>query len=351
MRRAFLILGSLLSVTFAHADSRIGVLIELTGPNVANGGDCSGGIAAARKLFGASNDSSLSFVFGDHGGDPKTGVSEFQRLVHQEKVSAIIGNRSQIFMALNPLSAREHVPVVGMVGHPDFLQNPYALRSFPSVNQESTPLAEFVKSHKLKNIATVTAEDEWTLVLTSSFVEKLKDSSSEVKLQETVRADDQDFRSLILRTLRTQPDVVLMNLTVTQSGMFIRRIREAGFKGPILTNFWGAHPDALTAAGDAAADNLFFVTVQTEQPHFREALRSASLTAHPTSIAFCCYVSTALVLQLCTNENACANREAVFQKLLGATSVKTPDGDLPIVGREIQFAIVLKEVRKGKIIN
>lgn len=331
-----------------HSESRIGILTELTGNNASNGADCVAGIRAAINSFRPGVIDRLPVVFGDHGGDAKLGVTEFQRMIREQRAIGIIGNRSQIFMALNPIAVREKIPLVGIVGHPRFLiENPMAVRSYPSVELESEPLAAFVRSRNLKKVASLTVEDEWTLALTDAFWKHLEHDSVEHVFEAKVPPTEFDFRALAAKVVRSSPDVVLLNFTISQSGSLLRQLREAGYRGKILSNFWSAHPDAIAAAGAEAASELYFSTIDVETPGFLALLRSASPRATATALSYCCFVSEILVMQACV-ESVCDTPEDLSRAIQTVGSVKLPDRSLKIVNREVQFPVILKRFDKGR---
>jgi ABC-type branched-subunit amino acid transport system substrate-binding protein len=320
----------------------------MTGVNAMVGSDCLGGVRAAQMLY--PNTSSFTFAYGDHAGDAKTGISEFKRLVEHEHAIGVLGNRSQIFMAINPISLKNQIPVIGMVGHPDFLsQNRFAFRAFPSVDLETAPLAGLVRERGLTRVASVTVEDEWTIAFQRAFKANLTGGPVKFVYEQTVLPEEIDFRSVSARVVRSNAEAVLINLTVGRAGTIIRQLREAGFDGLILSDFWGGHPDALKAAGPTAADNLYFVTVKTDFPHFLAALKKAYPEEEATGITYCCFVAASLVSQVC-GDGTCSSAEALQGKLTKVSNIELPDGNLVVKDREVVFPVVVKHVTKGKVV-
>ncbi len=86
---------------------KIGAIYPLTGPSATTGLDCRYGIELAQEIINKSYDmdlvmaredglvnlggSDINFIFTDHQGLPERGMSEAERLITQENVTAIMG--------------------------------------------------------------------------------------------------------------------------------------------------------------------------------------------------------------------------------------------------------------------
>jgi branched-chain amino acid transport system substrate-binding protein len=153
--------------------AKLGLMAELSGPFAGNGEDCRRGYETARSGFAPGDlvgGRAVQFIYGDSRGDPKSGVAEFSRLVEAEQVLAVVTNRSQIAMALAPLSGRRGVPLLATAGAEGFTEaNKYAFRFWPTAEHESRALAKKVIELGYKETALLTSNDEYNLSLTKYF--------------------------------------------------------------------------------------------------------------------------------------------------------------------------------------
>ena len=126
-------------------------------------------------------DNEVRTLFGDNQSDPKAAISEFRRLVDSEQIEILVTTRSPVGLALNPLSVQKKVPLIGVIGHPRFtIENPYAVRVFPSARDEADVLAAAMKSKNDERLAIVSNEDEYFLALKEAIEKHLQQRFGEL---------------------------------------------------------------------------------------------------------------------------------------------------------------------------
>ena len=334
----------------------LGVITELTGSNAANGLDCRRGIEVARSEFAPQDlagGRNVQIIFADHAGDAKTGVNEFKKLVEFNHIWAAVVTRSQVGMPLNPISAQAHVPLLGTVGHPLFVPaNPYAFRFYPSVETEGLPLAEAASRLKARRLSVLSTEDEWTLALAKSFIARYRELGGVLDNQLTIQTDDNEVSSVISKLKAGKPEAVFVNLTIAHSGLIIRKLREQGYHGIILTNFWGAHPDSIAKAGMENMEGVIFTQVNLNRPVFQQRFRSLSgpdTTA--TSVTYCCYSALSALLQTIAANKGIRGSDDLAAALQQQAAIHLLDEELRITGRDVRYDIIAKVIRQGKIID
>jgi branched-chain amino acid transport system substrate-binding protein len=220
----------------------------------------------------------------DHRGEAKTGIAEFKKLVTVDSALAVIVQRSQIGMAVNPVSKELKTAIIGVVGHPRFLsENPFALRAYPSTEIEGEVLAEEAFRRGIRTIASITLEDEWTLALDDSFSKHLTARGGKVLGKFRFPADEYDPNPIIPKLKASAPDAVFVHLNIPLSGATVRKLREAGIRSRLLGHFWAATPEAGKAAGPGHASGLLYPSVNLDKPIFRQLFsRIFSQTLSPS---------------------------------------------------------------------
>ena len=327
--------------------AKIGIMVELSGYNAMNGERCRQGFEAARET--SPHTAALDFIYEDHGGDARTGVAAFKKLTGINKALAVITTRSQVGMAVNPLSAGLKIPLLGIIGHPDFLRlNPYAMRLYPSVQQEGESLAQAVWNAGYRRVAEINLQDEWNKSLAQAFEQALRRRGAEVVFADEVLATETDFSTLLTRLAAHAPDAVFVNSLPGQTGTLVRRMRELGMRQALLSNFWGATEEAQEIAGAANMRGMFFVTVNLNKPAFRALVLKRSPQATLSAVTYCCFAATRAVTEAsarAAQSRAPLTAHSLFAALLELREIKLPDETLPVKEREVQFDVVVERVR------
>lgn len=347
----------LLAITFSAASPvladpvKLGIMAELSGTNATNGESCRHGFEVAKEFLAPNSKigtHELSFIFGDNQGDAKTGVNEFQRLVDYEHVAAVISTRSQVVMAMNPISKSKQIPLLATVGHKDFTaSNPFAWRFYPSVNRDAEALASLAIKLQKKRIATLTLQDEWTVSLSGLFEDEIKKLGGSVVFSEIVAPDARDFTSLSSRIRALKPDAVFVNLAIAQSGLAIKKLREQGVRAQLFGNLWAADSGVIANAGKENIEGLIFPSFDYNKPRYLAMLKSRFKETPMLSVSYVCYSATLSLLSAISSISDAVTPATVQASLEGLRSLKTLDDDILLQNREMQFEVTFKTIRSG----
>jgi branched-chain amino acid transport system substrate-binding protein len=325
----------------------IAVLAELSGPNAANGEDCKRGIEVALATQSPKS-RQYRLIYADHQGEAKVAVSEFRRLIDQEQVWATIVTRSQTAMPLNSISANSTTPLLGVVGHPEFTsQNPFALRFYPVTSIEGKVLADAAYQRGMRRVATLSAEDAWTVSLAQSFHAHFVQLGGEVIREESALSDSQDLAGSLGILTRAAPDALFLNLTIAQAGQAIKQIRQLRFEKPVLTNFWGVHKNTVATAGTQNMEDIIFVEADLRFPRFMAALSESASTYSPTAVTYSCYAALNLVAQALSEGKAAESKSQLWNALRKDRSLHLLDGSAAVVNRELIVPVAAKQIREG----
>ena len=356
MKNLFLIAVLLLSPSLLFAEPkeiRIGLLVELSGQFATGSGDqCKYGYELGKKMYAYEGDHyKVKFIYGDSQGDPKASINEFNRLVNVEKVNAVITNRSQVGMALNPLSIRHKVPLIGIVGHAEFVnQNPYAFRFWPNTKDEASTLAKKVHEMGFKDVAIVTQEDEWMISYRDSFIEYFEKVGGKIKVNETISPSMMDFRAVTSRIKNSKASTVVINLGPANTGVFIKRLREQGVDQQLFGGYYTRTKESIQNAGEAI-EGLILVELDLDKPNFVKVVEQELKGELANTYKFTCASAIAFVLDALKNNNEVTDSNSLFGALNDEQELKLADGTLIIKDREAQFDLAYKVIREGKVVN
>ncbi len=354
----FFIVLVLPNVIFSEeiSEIRIGLMTELTGPWVAGSGShCKRGYELARKTLvknGKLNDTPIKFIYGDTQGKGKPSVTEFKRLVEVEKVQAVVVNRSLAGMAINPISKRLKIPLVGIVGHNKFIsENPYSFRTWPSTQLEGSTLAKEVFKQGFRLISAVTIEDEWTISFRDEFIKTFESLGGEIVFNESVLGEDRDFSTLVTKIKSNKSDSILVNLGPTQTGTFIKKVNEFALKKQLFGNYYVRNKETLKEAGVKAVEGLVFVEVKLDKPKFRKALLENFNDEVLNQYKYTCFAGVRSVLQAIQNAKSISNKSELHESLKSLTSVNIFGEDVNVSNREIIHSLAVKKYSEGLVVD
>ncbi len=351
MLTASLLALSLVTVNPAVADEpespapiKVGMLLTLSGNYASAGEDCRKGIDAAL----AETKSHLEVVYADSKADPSTAIGEFRKLTESDKVLAVYSHRSNIGMALNPVSAQASVPLLGAAGNHLFAKNnKFAFQVWPKSDEEGEFVAsEFVK-RGYKRIALLSTDDEWTSSIGESFRKKIAALGGTIVFDQSFIPADTDFRTAITMLKSKAPDAVFLDMLLPQLGPVIKQASEQRLSGALFTNFYVAKKDVLDTAGSAALEGVHFVDIDTELPALRKAL-SPDGTISPPGLTVASYLGTLLLAQTASELKGAATKESFYSALLNQQEIRATDRKFAITDRCVKIPLTVRVMRDGK---
>ena len=352
---SFILILLIISVpSFAeNSQIRIGLMSDLSGVHSSNGFECKRGYEIARKAH-TENDRigaySLAFIYEDSQSSPRGGVNAFQKLTSVQNVDAVAFLSSRIAMAVNPISKRRKIPVVGLAANSQFTTgNMYAFGSWWDAAIEGQVLAKEMKKFKVNTTAVVTTEDDYTLSVKDNFAEIFNSDNRKILINETVAPEDFDFSGLVSKIKSKKPDAVLVNLVTGQTGNFIKELREQGYKGKLFGNFFVSKVDEIKAAGTAAIEGTLFVLPATNKRKFLELHDQLFPDKSISALTYACYAGLGLILQAIRDD--LENFSSLYEAINNVTNIELLDETLAVKDRRIQYGQEVKVVSNGSILD
>lgn len=321
---------------------KFGMLLTLSGSYAVAGEDQRAGINEALKNHPLAN--SVKIVFADSLNDPKVAISEFNKMIVADEVSAVLINRAKVAIPLNSLSKKYSMPIIGVVGHNEFVpQNKFAFQVWPMARDEGEFLASKSIASGERSFAVVYAEDEYMTSVSQGFRESAVKLGGDVVFFESILASEFDIRSIILKMRRKVPDAIFLNVSVPQIAPLVRQVRELGFKGRVLSNIYVSRPEVLNSAGVEVFEGIRYSEINTEAPKLKKSLGLTDNQSIP-ALGLSSYVGMILLLQASADLNS---GESFYDAMLRQREVITPDTSYPIENRYIKFPLTIKEINNG----
>jgi len=237
----------------------IGAVLPLTGPAASIGKAAANGLQLCMEEFnsqGGIQGRQIELLIEDGGGDPKTSISAYRKLIDVHGVKFIITTLSSVSMSLSPLAEREKIILFADAAHPDITKGrAYVFRHSNVADQEASAILShlaLINAHA--RVATLVVHDDYGNAIASSVQHQIVNSRDGLILvaAETYPNTETDFRSHIARLTAANPDCIVIGGLSTSMGLAIRRLREQGFVGTIYVTLpFVLLPDGIAAAGSA----------------------------------------------------------------------------------------------------
>jgi branched-chain amino acid transport system substrate-binding protein len=230
---------------------RIGSFGALTGPGYLYGKLAMNGIEVVFdevNAAGGINGRKLEFIREDDRCDPAGAIGAAQKLIHQDRVFALIGGGcSNATFAAREVIEKAAVPFVVVSSVHDGITTPAAPTIFSTAltsTIESKAQVQFAIDSRSKKIAVVSMRDSWGRARYTPLMEELKAKGITIVADEEMSPDANDATAQVLRLKQTDADTVIMVLFPKPAAVFARDAQKLGYK-PLLIG--------QTGIGDPAA--------------------------------------------------------------------------------------------------
>lgn len=267
MNRRELIAGiaglSLAAAGRAHAQGvpevTIGAIYPLTGASAQVGFDAKLAVETALDVVNTVHDLDLPtarnaglsglggakvrVVFADHQGDPQKGRAEAERLISQEKVSAVFGTyHSSVATTVSATADRYQVPFLAADSSSPTLQRRklrYFFRAMADDEQFSKVMFDFLDAERKggRAVEKIALFHEDTIFGTdSSNIQRQLAESRGYRIVADIkyRANSPSLTSEVQQLKAAQPDVLLPSSYTTDAILLIKTMNDLGFQPPAL---------------------------------------------------------------------------------------------------------------------
>lgn len=191
-----------------------------------------------------------------------------QRLVHEDKVIAIIGVAdSGFFLASAPVAQDAGIPYLDTGGTvPDL---PAQIGEFAHMMPFGDDYQAYVAAEfALKDLGAKTAfmlrdgDSDYTRAIAKFFDERYKRDGGQILDESTYHTGDTDYSSHItkIRGMNPQPDMIYAAMNPGDDATFTRQAREAGITIPIVGGDAFDNPDLVKNAGANNTKDVYFTT-------------------------------------------------------------------------------------------
>jgi branched-chain amino acid transport system substrate-binding protein len=252
-----------LSAAGGAEELRIGYLAPLTGGLAQTGIDMRDGFLLyleehGNKLGGMD----VKLIIEDEQGKGDVAVTKAKKLVLQDKVHMLIGGvLASTGYALAPVSTELKTMYIPSIPAADDLTQrqlknfPYLIRTSWSSSQPHHPLGQWACDQGYKKVVTIAADYAFGYEVVGGFQKAFEDCGGKIVQKIWPPLGAKDFGPFI-PTIKADTDAVLSLMVGPMPAQFIKQMRGAGFKKPILGGGTSYDEFVLPFMGDEAIGDV-----------------------------------------------------------------------------------------------
>ena len=257
----------LLSVLAAGAlfagEVKVGVLQPLTGPISNFGQNTLNGIKLAHEKFNKlPNGDTIKLVIVDNQFDKVQNVNGYKRLASGEKVVAIEGPlASSMAISIKRFAGATKTPTVTQIAtNPRVTKNSkYITRTCFTDDFQGKVGATFALKHGYKTAVVVfDMKQDYSVGLAREFMKAYRADGGKVLKRLYINSGDKDFNAVVAQIKKLHPAIVYAPIYAPEGGLFVRQLRAAGVKVPVLGGDGLADVKQMTALAGKAANGVMF---------------------------------------------------------------------------------------------
>jgi branched-chain amino acid transport system substrate-binding protein len=263
----FMLAALTLSTGLAVAQDKvkIGVVQPMTGPTAHDGHR----IVKAIRLYtdlvnkqGGVLGKQIELVIADNQSKPQESVNAFERLVTQDKVSAMIccwGSSNTL--AVMPRLEQARMPIVVETGTSPKLTAPgapglkWTYRLLTHQGMDAKAHAAYLKSQGFKRFGFIALNNDWGHSLIKEFGGQAREMGMQVVAEEKYQPGEQNFLPFISKVKSSGADVVFLNGDAQALALLVKQAKEQALKATLIVTA-GDFDQLVRDAGAAAAEGV-----------------------------------------------------------------------------------------------
>jgi len=215
----------------AQETIKIGMVMQMTGPNAAGGRE----ISAAAKLYVAQHGDTVAskkieLIFRDDASIPDNAKRLAQELIVNDHVSLLAAGITPSSMAMAPIATEAKVPTVVTISGTSVVteRSPYYVRTSFTLGQQSGIIADWaIKNGSHKAVSVLS---DWAPGAEAGKVFEASFNKGGGQVLETLKVPlaNPDFAPYLQRAADLHPDTLFVFVPAGQAGTFARQFAERG---------------------------------------------------------------------------------------------------------------------------
>lgn len=264
----------------------IGVALPLTGPIAWVGQAMQRGVQlAVEEANQTSTTEKFSLIVEDDLSSNRASAVTLFKKFSSAGATAAINCSTSTLSAIAPILTSSQLPTVILWDSNRDMPalSPWAIGFGYSNEKTAEDAATFlIKQRSHKKIAVLYYVNDWSELLTRSFLAKVSELGGEVTLSEQVDGANTDFRTLMAKIKRSGAEALYLPLFGPGLTSALKQMRDVKFEGDVLT-VDSLGDDELKDAG-AAAEGIFVSQIALSDETFAAKLESRFPSARSSSV-------------------------------------------------------------------
>jgi branched-chain amino acid transport system substrate-binding protein len=355
-------LSGVLALSMA-AEVKIGVIMPLTGAIAGYGQMTKKGIDLANKMEPTlKNGDKVKLVYIDNAGDKAQSANATNRLIAQDKVTAIIGAlTSSNSLVVAPIVKKYHVPTVAPVATNKMVTraNPYMNRACFIDPFQGKVAAKFAYNnlHAKTAVVVIDKAQAYSAGLAKNFIKDYKKLGGKVVRRVFITSGDKDFKAILSTIKAANPDIVYAPVYAPEMALMLKQARMLGIKKQFLAGDGISDLKTLVNVAGKASNGVMF------SDHFNEVAAPTKLSKefvakyHKTyndSVPSFAANGADSYFIIINAMNKCKNpkdRECVAKNITNTKKLEGVTGyiTIPASGNPVKSAVI-NEVENGKAV-
>jgi branched-chain amino acid transport system substrate-binding protein len=341
---------------------RLGAVLSLTGSAKLFGAAQRNGIKLAQDEINASRmlgGPRLEIVIADDTSDREQAAVDFQQLIENKQVQAIIGpTLSDVALSVDPLAQQAGVPVLAVSNSASGLTEigNFIFRASLSESQLTPQTIKMVRSRlKVHNAALLYTDTDPNRSGSHGFKAALEAIGVHIVADETFAPDQTDFGPQLDEIATTHPDALFITAPSSLAASVLIQARQRGFQNVPIVGSNAFNSDAvLRAAGDAAegliVGSAWSAALPSERnQQFIQNYR-ARYSAEPDQLAAQAYTGVFILATALRDAGPNSDPRALRDALERIKNLDTPLGVFAFdAAHDPAYAPMVQIVRDGRL--
>ena len=256
-------LSAIMASTLMAKEIKVGILQPLTGPIASFGQKTLDGIKLVHEKYNKlPNGDTIKLVIVDNQFDKIQTVNGYKRLTSGEKVVAVEGPlASSMALAVKRFAGASKTPTVTQIAtNPRVTKgSKYITRACFTDDFQGTVAAKYALKHHLNTAVVVfDMKQDYSVGLAKAFMKAYKKGGGKVLKTLFINSGDKDFNAQVAQIKRLNPKFIYTPIYAPEEGLFLRQLRGAGVKTPVMGGDGIADPGLLKKLAGSAANGVMY---------------------------------------------------------------------------------------------
>ena len=342
--------------------TKIGAALTLTTASSVYGQAQKNGIQLAVDEINGQNavpGVKLDVVYEDDGGTPATGITVFQKLINQDKVTAIVGpTLSTVALSADPIAQQSKVPVLGVSNTANGVTDigDYIWRdSLTEAVVIPNTVKKTVAKLSLKKVAIIYANDDaFSKSGYDEFKKALDANGVQIASTQTCSTNDKDFAAQLTQIKSANPDALIVSTLIGPAVPIVTQARQLLGDKIAIIGGTGLNSPAIIKDGAKAAEGVIVGAAwhqSSTNPKSQAFVKNykAKYNADPDQFAAQAYAGTYIVAEAIKRAGADPTRDGVKKGFGEVKKLPTALGDFSFTAaRDADHPPVVQVVKDGK---